>query len=105
VKERDGKCAEKFGADKNSILIFRTFDISPLQYGGASNPTDLRQAIREISRPALVEFDEEIVPLIFDEQKDAIILFTDSIDEDFVRIFEDAAYKLRGEAIFVISGT
>lgn len=53
----------------------------------------------------MVEFDEEIVPIIFDEQNDAIILFTDSIDEDFVRVFEDAAYKLRGEAIFVISGT
>lgn len=58
-----------------------------------------------MSRPALVEFDEDIVPLIFDEQKDAIILFTDDIDQDFVRVFEDAAQKLRGEAIFVISGT
>ncbi len=65
----------------------------------------MQRAIREASRPALVEFSEEIVPQIFDEQNDAIILFTDSIDEDFVRVFEDAAYKLRGEAIFVISGT
>lgn len=37
VKDREGKCAEKYGTEKNSILIFRTFDISPLQYGGASN--------------------------------------------------------------------
>jgi len=45
------------------------------------------------------------VPEIFDEGNDAIILFTDSLDEDYVRIFEDAAQKLRGGVIFVISGT
>jgi hypothetical protein len=52
-----------------------------------------------------VEFTEEIVPLIFDEPNDSIILFTDSIDEDYVRTFEDAAQKLRGGVVFVISGT
>ena len=49
-------------------------------------------------------FDEELLPHIFEDGKDAILLFTDSLDEDYVRIFEDSASRLRSEAIFAVSG-
>ena len=89
---KDGKCAEQFGVSEvTSLLIFRNFDFSPLQYDGQPNDKELRKAIKDASRPALIEFTEEIVAHIFEEGNDAIILFTDNLDEDFVRIFEDAA--------------
>jgi len=50
-------------------------------------------------------FDEELLPHILEDGKDAILLFTDSLDEDYVRIFEDSASRLRSEAIFAVSGT
>jgi hypothetical protein len=43
--------------------------------------------------------------MIFEEFSDAVILFTDNPGESYFKVFEEAAQKLRGGVLFVVSGT
>lgn len=76
---KEGKCAKEYGVEElHSLLIFRTFDFSPLQYEGKPEVNELKHAIKDASRPILAVFDEDIASEIFNNGHDAIVLFTDA---------------------------
>jgi hypothetical protein len=58
------------------------------------------------SVPTLIEFSEDFIEPIFGQRKAAIILFRNKEDEaeDFSKVFADAAEKLKGKILFVVSG-
>jgi len=102
----DVECAKNFGVEAPTILIFRTFDVSPLEYSGIPSARDLLYAIKSASLPVLIKFSEEYVTPIFEEENDAIILFTNSQrNDEYYFTFEEAALKLQGSALFVVCGT
>jgi hypothetical protein len=102
----DSECAKNFQVVAPTILIFRTFDVSPLEYSGIPRAHDLLFAIKTASVPVLIDFSEEYVTPIFEEQNDAIILFTNKKrNDEYYFTFEEAALKLQGSVLFVVSGT
>lgn len=58
------------------------------------------------SVPTLIEFSEDYIDPIFGQRKAAIFLFRnkEDADQDFSKIFSEAASKLKGEILFVVSG-
>jgi len=55
--------------------------------------------------PTVIEFADEYVEPLFGKGAKAIILFTDDKDTYELGIFEEAAKALKGEVLFVKSGT
>jgi len=62
--------------------------------------------MQDSSVPTLIEFSEDYIEPIFGQRKPAIILFRNKEDSesDFANTFKDAAIKLKGKIIFVVSG-
>jgi hypothetical protein len=62
--------------------------------------------MQDASVPTLIEFSEDFIEPIFGQRKAAIILFRNKEDasEDFSKVFTEAAEKLKGKILFVVSG-
>jgi protein disulfide isomerase len=58
------------------------------------------------SVPTLIEFSEDYIEPIFGQRKPAVFLFRGASDatSTFAKTFSDAANKLKGEILFVVSG-
>ena len=55
--------------------------------------------------PTLIVFSEDFVDPIFGKGKTAVILFTDDEDTDYEKVWRQAASALKGDILFVVSGT
>lgn len=94
------------GHTEPSISVHRNFDKSPVHFEGALNYPDLAGWLEEQSWPQIIEFSEESVDIIFGNgRRNALILFVNQRDHDFVESFEEAANRKVGDAMYVLSGT
>jgi hypothetical protein len=57
------------------------------------------------SVPTLIVFSDDFIEPIFGKGKTAAILFTDDSDTDYSKVWSQAASSLKGDILFVISGT
>jgi protein disulfide-isomerase A1 len=113
AKETDGmmfyhapaSCAAAHGAQAGSLAFFRTFDESPLHYSGAADAAAIKTFAEESSVPTLIDFSEDYIEPIFGKGKDAIIFFSNDKDSAYHTVFAEAAKSLKGEILFVQSGT
>lgn len=96
-------CASAHGAAAPGVSFFRTFEESPLKFDGKGE--ELENFVSSSSLPTLIEFADEYVEPIFGKGAKAIILFTDDKNIQALSIFEEAAKALKGEVLFVQSGT
>lgn len=55
--------------------------------------------------PTLITFSEDYIEPIFGKGKNAVILFTNEKDTDYLKVWSKAASDLKGDILFVISGT
>lgn len=100
-------CAEKFGAKSTpAVVLFRKFDESPLAFSGTLSSGAVVSWMQDSSVPTLIDFSEDYIEPIFGQRKPAIILFRNQEDanSDFSKVFAEAANKLKGKIIFVVSG-
>jgi protein disulfide-isomerase A1 len=103
----DEATAKSYGASSlPAIVLFRKFDDSPLVYSGNWETTPVVDFIVASSVPTLINFSEDYIEPIFGQRKAAVFLFRSNEDSeaDFVNTFSDAATKLKGEILFVVSG-
>lgn len=103
----DEATAKSYGATKlPAIVLFRKFDESPLVYSGSYETTPVVDFLVSSSVPTLIDFSEDYIEPIFGQRKAALFLFRDPEDSnaDFVKTFSEAASKLKGEILFVVSG-
>ena len=102
----DKDCATRYGAPFPGVVLFRKFDNSPLIYTGSLESTPIVDWMTASSIPTLIEFSEDYIEPIFGQRKAALFLFKEQGDNDkkFVEVFTEAANKLKGEILFVVSG-
>lgn len=103
----DEAVAKQYGAEKlPALVLFRKFDDSPLVFSGNWETTPVVDFLVSSSVPTLIDFSEDYIEPIFGQRKPALFLFRnkEDSDADFVKTFEEAAKKLKGEILFVVSG-
>lgn len=98
-------CAADWGATANSISVLRNFDDSPVHYTGLAELDAITSFMENQSVPTLIEFTEDHIEPIFGKGRTAVILFTDEKDSEYGKVWADAAGKLKGDILFVVSGT
>jgi hypothetical protein len=103
----DKECAASFGVNTlPGLVLFRKFDDSPLVFSGNWESTPIVDWMTSSSVPTLIDFSEDYIEPIFGQRKPAIFLFRGASDANsaFAQTFSDAAKKLKGEILFVVSG-
>jgi len=98
-----GVCAALHGQQHPGVSIFRSFDESPIHFSGASSA--LGEWMDNSAVPTLIEFSEDFIEPIFGKGKEALILFSNDREASYNKIFADAASQLKGQILFVVSGT
>jgi len=103
----DKECAQSFGANNlPALVIFRKFDENTVVYGGNWESNAIVDWLQGSSVPTLITFSEDYIEPIFGQRKAAIFLFRSNSDADksFSQVFAEAALKLKGDILFVVSG-
>jgi len=98
-------CAAAHGASEKSVAFFRSFDESPVHYEGPAESDSLKAFGDSSSLPTMIEFSEDYIEPIFGKGREALILFSDEKDTAAHAAFLEAAKALKGEILFVQSGT
>lgn len=57
------------------------------------------------SIPTVIEFSEDYIEPIFGKLRAALVLFTNDKEASYNKVFAEAAAELKGEILFVNSGT
>lgn len=95
------------GLTAPGVAIFRQFDEPVVVHTGQVEKSALKSFISSASVPTLIEFSEDFIEPIFQEQKPAVFLFIDSSNDAHHKIlstFTKAAGALKGSILFVHSG-
>jgi protein disulfide-isomerase A1 len=105
----DKDCAAEYGvsSEEPGLALFRKFDENTLIAGFADWETNpIVDWLQASSVPTLITFSEDFIEPIFGQRKPAIFLFRSNADADkpFAQTFAEAAKKLKGEILFVVSG-
>jgi len=98
-------CSTANGATDKSVAFFRSFDESPVHYEGVAEADSLKAFGDSSSLPTMIEFSEDYIEPIFGKGREAMILFSDEKDTAAHAAFLEAAKDLKGEILFVQSGT
>ena len=100
-----GSCAKIFKTTANTVNLFRGADQTQLAYTGPPQFDDLIGWIADSSLPDVLVYDEETAELVFGTNRPALVLFTDNDDDSLSEKFLAVARELRGEILFIKSGT
>jgi protein disulfide-isomerase A1 len=103
----DASCASNFGASGSpALVLFRKFDTPTVVYSGSWESSPVVDWLQASSVPTLITFGEDFIEPIFGQRKAAIFLFRSAGDSEssFAKVFAEAASKLKGEILFVVSG-
>lgn len=95
------------GLTEPGIAIFRQFDDPVVVYTGEVRVGDLKSFVASSSVPTLIEFSEEYIEPIFQEQKPAVFLFVDKRNAEhdkLVKIYSKAAEAGKGRIMYATSG-
>lgn len=95
------------GLTAPGVAIYRQFDEPTVVHTGKVTKDEIKSFIASSSVPTLIEFSEEFIEPIFQEQKPAVFLFIDNKVEEHQKIsktFEKAAKSGKGKIYFATSG-
>ena len=103
----DEACAKSYGASAQpAVVLFRTFDESPIVYSGTISNSAVSEWMTGASVPTLIDFSDDYIEPIFGKRNPAVFLFRskEDSDADFAKTFSEAATKMKGKILFVVSG-
>jgi len=103
--EADKDCAAEHGAAAPGVSIFRSFDESPVHYSGSADSAELDNWTDMSSIPTIITFSEDYIEPIFGKGRQAIVFFSNEQGSELHKKFADAAKELKGDVLFVESGT
>ena len=104
----DAGAAAKAGVTAPALVLFRKFDEPKVVFEGKIDPKAISDFITTNSVPTLIEFSDEYIEPIFQNQQPAIFLFRDEESEEhkkLVSAFDKAAHDYKGDILFSVSGT
>jgi protein disulfide-isomerase A1 len=96
-----GDCSSKHGGSTPGVSVFRNFDESPVHMEG----DDIDKFVDASAVPTLITFSEDYIEPIFGKGRQAIVFFSNEQDTELHKKFEAAAVALKGDVLFVQSGT
>lgn len=100
-----GSCAHAFDTQPNTINIYKKFNEPKLVYNNELSFDSLIAWLADSSIPSVINFSDDYAELIVETKQVSVVLFTNEESSDLITRFTDIAKALRGEALFVISGT
>ena len=93
------------GAKRPVIVLYRQFDEPFVLFDGKYASEEILNFVSKSSIPTLIEFHEDYIKPIFQDQKDAIFLMVNKKDNNkLFSTFEEAAKEQKGKLLFVHSG-
>lgn len=95
------------GLTAPGVALYRKFDEPVVVHSGEIAESELKAFIASSSVPTLIEFSDEYIEPIFQEQKPACFLFVDEKNEDHKKLIETfgkAAESEKGRIFFAHSG-
>jgi len=93
------------GFDGHGVWVLRSFDEPVLKFTGDANASALEAWARSKQTAKLINFDEESIDPIFGQKKHALMLFSNENNQNYQKVFAEAAEKFQGEILFVKSTT
>jgi len=106
VYNTDSKAAPE-GLTQPGVAIFRQFDEPTVVYSGDVNVGSLKSWISDSSVPTLIEFSDEYIEPIFQQQQPAAFLFIEKTKDEHKKLldaFESAATTGKGKILYAHSG-
>lgn len=94
-----------YGLTEAGIVVLRNFDEPLLTYSGEATAAGITEFVKSKQVPRLINFDEDSIDPIFGKKAPAIFLFSNEKDQEYQKIFADAANQLQGKILFVKSTT
>lgn len=107
VHNHDSSATLPEGLTRPGIAVYRNFDDQVVVHKEKLDKASIREFVDSASVPTLMEFSEEYIEPIFQNQKPAVFLFIDSKNEEqkkLVDTFKTAAQKGKGKIFFAHSG-
>ena len=95
------------GAKTPGVVVFRKFDEPTVVHGGALTQAEISSFVSKSSVPSLIEFADQYIEPIFQQQKPALFLFVNKGDSEHAKIldvFGSASKQLKGRIFFSHSG-
>lgn len=95
------------GLTRPGVAVFRNFDEPIVVHNEKLDKTSIEQFIQSSSVPTLIEFSEEYIEPIFQNQKPAVFLFIDNNNEEHKKLldaYQKAAQSGKGRIFFSYSG-
>jgi protein disulfide-isomerase A1 len=95
------------GAKRPGVVVFRKFDEPFVVHDGDLTHEAIQNFVSKSSVPSLIEFADQFIEPIFQQQKPAIFLFINKEDSEHAKIldvFSKASKQLKGKIFFVHSG-
>lgn len=90
----DEDCAKKYKSKYPGFLVYRNFETPWNPYKGLTSLDDYNKFIRYLMMPNMFEFTEDMVEDIFEQDRNAFVLFHDSEKgkPDYWFTYKEAAY-------------
>lgn len=101
----DAKLPE--GASRPAVVVYRDFDEPVVVHSGDFTKSAIADFVSSSSVPTLIEFSDEFIEPIFQNQKPAVFLFADKKNDDHKKLIDtlgEAANAGKGRIFFVHSG-
>lgn len=95
------------GASRPGVVVYRNFDEHTVVFSGAFTTEAVASFIASAAVPTLIQFSEEFIEPIFQNQKPAVFLFVDSSNAEHAKHVEtlrEGAVANKGRILFVHSG-
>lgn len=95
------------GLTRPGVAVYRDFDEPVVVHNKGLNKSAINEFVNSASVPTLIEFSDEYIEPIFQNQKPALFLFIDKDSEEqqqLVEVFRKAANSAKGRIFFAHSG-
>lgn len=95
------------GASRPGVVVFRKFDEPFVVFTGEVTSESIHEFVSKSSVPSLIEFSDQYIEPIFQQQKPALFLFINKGDSEHAKIldtFTAASKELKGKIFFSHSG-
>jgi protein disulfide-isomerase A1 len=95
------------GASRPGVVVFRKFDEPYVVFSGKFTNEEIQEFVSKSSVPSLIEFSDQYIEPIFQQQKPALFLFINKADAEHAKllnVFTQASKELKGKIFFSHSG-
>ena len=91
--------AQKYDASEGNVILLKEFDEKRNDFKGELEFEALKEFVNKNKVPAVIEFDQQAIEMIFRESNPVVFMFTDKYEE-YQQDFETLAKEHKGSLLF-----